>query len=194
MLGPSLLLLIETHSLAKCRVTVPPLPPPNHPPHPPRQRQVLGIVVIGGWSCTLSALLFGLLKKVRACPSPAGLLFVCTRSASLAALLGKKHVLERSGPAGRWRCPALAALGSFPACVEAPIRPASHPATPLASLNASAFVANPCHNPDAPPCCVLQLNWLRVPKDDELQGLDYAQGIGSGIRGGCFPCLPCCQS
>ncbi|PSC73998.1 ammonium transporter [Micractinium conductrix] len=63
--------------------------------------QVLGIVVIGGWSCTLSALLFGLLKK---------------------------------------------------------------------------------------------LNWLRVPKDDELQGLDYAQGIGSGIRGGCFPCLPCCQS
>jgi hypothetical protein len=39
----------------------------------------------------------------------------------------------------------------------------------------------------------LQLDWLRTSKDAELQGLDLSQGIGSGMRGNCFPCLPCCQ-
>ncbi|KAI3424104.1 hypothetical protein D9Q98_009465 [Chlorella vulgaris] len=38
-----------------------------------------------------------------------------------------------------------------------------------------------------------KLDWLRTSKDAELQGLDLSQGIGSGMRGNCFPCLPCCQ-
>ncbi|PRW61429.1 ammonium transporter [Chlorella sorokiniana] len=35
--------------------------------------------------------------------------------------------------------------------------------------------------------------WLRVDKESEQQGLDIAQGIGSGIRPNCLPCLPCCR-
>ncbi|EFN53469.1 hypothetical protein CHLNCDRAFT_136742 [Chlorella variabilis] len=38
-----------------------------------------------------------------------------------------------------------------------------------------------------------KLNWLRADKDAEQQGLDLSQGIGSGLRGNCFPCLPCCN-
>jgi hypothetical protein len=39
----------------------------------------------------------------------------------------------------------------------------------------------------------VQLGWLRADKESEQQGLDFAQGIGTGLRGRCFPCLPWCQ-
>jgi hypothetical protein len=38
-----------------------------------------------------------------------------------------------------------------------------------------------------------RLGWLRADKEDEQQGLDLSQGIGTGIRASCFPCMPCCR-
>lgn len=36
----------------------------------------------------------------------------------------------------------------------------------------------------------LQIGWLRASKTDEQEGLDLTQGVGSGLGGTCFPCLP----
>ena len=125
-------------------------------PRPSLAAQVLGVVVIAAWSCTLSAALFWTLNKVRR-PAAVGRPWEGAGGEALGGRHQLPAALLPAGGAACWGCRHHRLATSPPAATRRS----------------------------------LQLNWLRAPKDDEQQGLDLSQGIGSGLRASCFTWLPC---